>query len=170
LLSLAHADLGSLRYAAGDLAGAEQEFRLALQASPANAAVQVALGDVAMRQDKPDAALQAYELALSVLPEYAYNFSADNAALLQPALQARRALAFMRLNRPTESDEAFQQADALVQAILERTPQWPQARLASAYLMGEEALADTELAKALACDASLQTTVERLKSDLALLR
>jgi tetratricopeptide (TPR) repeat protein len=126
-----------------------------------------------MRQDKPEAGLQAYELALSMLPEYAYNYSADNAALLQPVLQARRGIALKRLHRLAESDQAFQQADALVQAILEQTPKWPPARLASAgvfYLMGNEILADGELERALACDASLQTAAERLKPVLALLR
>jgi tetratricopeptide (TPR) repeat protein len=173
LLSLAHVDLGLLRYAERNLAEAEQEFRMALQASPANAAAQAALGDTAMRQNDPETALQAYELALSVLPEYGYTFSTDNATILEPALQARRGLALQRLNRASEAEQAFQQALALTQTNLERTPDWPQARLGSAivfYLLGDENQADAEFGRALMCDASLQTAIERLKSDLAHLR
>jgi tetratricopeptide (TPR) repeat protein len=107
-----------LAYANGDLVSAEQQFRQALKDFAANAGAQAALGDLTLQQTDPAAALQSYDLALSLLPEYAYSFSVDNALLLEPVLWVRRGLALTCLDQPEQAE----------QALLETTPQWAQAR------------------------------------------
>ena len=85
LASLAHLGLGQLYYAQGKLVAAKSEFAAALAAMPANADVQAALGDLALREGDAAAALAAYDLAVGLLPDYALQ-SADSAATLAVTL------------------------------------------------------------------------------------
>ena len=64
-------DWGELYYVEVKLVAAKSEFAAALAAMPANADVQAALGDLALREGDAAAALAAYDLAVGLLPDYA---------------------------------------------------------------------------------------------------
>ncbi|MCI0521963.1 MAG: tetratricopeptide repeat protein, partial [Chloroflexi bacterium] len=119
-LSLAHYDLGQLQLLRGNLAAAEGEFNLALEQFPANAAAQIALGDLALRNGDAQAALQAYQEAEGLLAEYGYQVSGDSAELLKPLLTSRRALAQAKMGSAANPAAAV----ALAETIVENTPQW----------------------------------------------
>lgn len=167
--SLAHYDLGQLQLLRGNLAAAEGEFNLALEQFPANAAAQLALGDLALRNGDVQATLDAYTRAEALLAEYGYQVSGDFAELLKPLLASRRALA----GKKSGNAGGHEAAIALAEAILKNTPQWPQARYALGlvyYAAGLAAQAEAEFAAAVQCDASLEQVIPRAKADLDLLK
>ena len=166
--SLVHVDLGQIQLQRGNASAAGGEFNLALEKFPSNSVAQIALGDLALRTGDAGSlqgALQAYEQAEKLLPEYGYQVSGDLAELLKPILASRRALA--QTKQGVAADPAT--AIDLAQAILNRTPQWPQAHYMLGlvyYTLGQVQEAEAEFTAALPCDASLELAIPRAKAEL----
>jgi superkiller protein 3 len=156
--SLIYYHLGAMSLIQNELVDAEEQFRSSLEASPANAASQTALGDIFLLRGDAVQALEAYTLALELLPGYAAQFSGDAADLLGPELHARRALALERLGEDTEAEQAWEQAVTLARRLIDQTPDWPQAHhsLGSIlYMSGDDAQAEDEFTQMAECDAWL---------------
>ena len=169
--SIAHGDLGSLNVMEGNLSAAQGEFSLSIQAYPSNAYTLILIGDLALRNGRPQEALQTYEKALSILPEYGYQLSGDNAELFVPALAARRAIALTQLGKNDEAATAAALAISQAKDILGRMPNWPQAHFMLGYVyysQADKTSAEGEFSAALACDASLKKVITRTKADLDL--
>jgi tetratricopeptide (TPR) repeat protein len=152
-------DLGLISLLQNELPEAEEQFRLALEASPANAASLTALGDIFLLRGDAVQALEAHELALELLPGYALQFSGEGADLLEVSLQARRALALARLGQTAEAAQVWGQAEDLGERLVDIFPNWPQAHksLGSVYyLMGDDSRANAEFTHLAACDAGLE--------------
>jgi tetratricopeptide (TPR) repeat protein/tRNA A-37 threonylcarbamoyl transferase component Bud32 len=159
IAALAHASLGQLAIMQDKLNAAEEHFRLALAAHPAQATAQLGLGDVALRRGDLEAALLAYGGAPPLLPGYGRIMGLDNAQLLEIQVYIRRAIVYRRLSQLDEAERSLAQALLLAEEILRQTPQWPAARFALALvygLQGETQHAETEHAAATACDRSLE--------------
>ncbi|MBI4785598.1 MAG: tetratricopeptide repeat protein [Chloroflexi bacterium] len=168
--SLAHDNLAQVYFEQDKLIAAESEFKLALAAAGSNADAQTWLGHLALRRNDAAAALAAYDRAVTLLPAYAQQISADGAATLAVNLQAARGLALARQNKTAEAAAAFDQAIASAQKLISQAPQSPLAHfsLASAYLArGDKAKADPEFAAAAQCDQSLAAARARLEANLA---
>jgi serine/threonine-protein kinase len=169
-LSIAHSDLGQVLYEQEQFVAAQAQWHTALEAFPANAAAQVALGDLALRDGALEEALAAYEQAEALLPNYALQFSADQAALLEIGLPLRRGIALEGGDGAQVAlDEALEQAQALVESL----PQWPQARFALALVhtaRGDKDAAEEEFTAAIQCDQSLRAARTRAEALLADLR
>ena len=152
-------DLGLISLLQNELAEAEEQFRRALEASPVNAASQTVLGDIYLLRGDAVGALEAYNLALGMLPGYALQFSSEGADLLEVGLQARRALSLDRLKQTAEATLAWQQAEALGKRLVDIFPNWPQAHksLGSVYyLMADDDRASTEFIRIAGCDTGLE--------------
>lgn len=171
--SIAHTGLGRIYYDQGNFTPAHTEYEVALELMPANAEAMFWLGDVPLRNNEPQLALGTYDQALTLIPDYAVQFSAENALLLPIHIQLRRGLALERLGRPDEAAEAFAAAVTLGQQVLTTLPNWPQAHLALAYaylVLGDTENSQLQLTAASECDQSLTAVWQKIQADLVLLR
>ncbi len=167
--AIVHYDLSLLQLRLGNLTAAQAELNLSLQVYPLYAPSQALLGDVKLRQGKADEGLQAYDLALKLLPEYGAQVGGDSAELMSPALKARRALALEQLKRSADANQARQEALRQANDLVQQTPDWPQARFVLAtieYSLKNSAQADGDFAAAIRCDASMAAQALRVKADL----
>jgi tetratricopeptide (TPR) repeat protein len=166
-------NLGAMALSQNELAAAEEHLRRALQLEPANAASQTALGDIFLLRGDSVQAIQAYNLALDVLPHYAVQFSGEGADLLKPLVNARRAITLENLRQTNEAAQAWEQALTQAQSLVDQAPAWPQAHntLGSVLvLQGDDARAQTEFAQAAKCDAWLENIRSKLLTHLIRLR
>ena len=170
--ALLHDALGQVYYMQKKYVAAQGEFQAALVALPADADAQAWLGDIALLDGDPAAAIAAYSRAEALLPAYSLQISADNARTLAVSLAMRRGLALTRQAKTEEAATAFEQASAAGKALLADAPQWAQAHfaLAAIYLaQGDQAGADDEFATSFQCDQSLVSLRGQVEANLAAL-
>jgi len=162
--SIGRYDLGLVEFEIGNLASAEGELQLALQSFPANTAAWILWGDIALRQQDWESALEYYQHAAAVLPEYGYWVSGDAAELFLPLIQARQGIALRNSGQETAANAVFEQALSQAKNLVELFPNWPQARFALGsvyYILRETEKAQQEFQAALKCDATFDINITR---------
>ncbi len=173
LTSGIHNSLGQVYYLQDRFEPAVSEFSQALEDAAWNASAQTFLGDIAVRQGNLENARQFYLYAADLIPEYAFQYSADDAMLLGIGLQLRQGLISQHLGNSDEAESAFQTALAQAKALNDTFPKWPLAKFALGLVqtvLGNELEAQTTFSAAIECDRSMEAAIPRAMTSLKLLQ
>jgi tetratricopeptide (TPR) repeat protein len=156
--------LGELYWRDGDAANAAKAFEAALGVDPDFVDAQVGLGVLALQAGDGAAAVGRFDAALGSLAAYGLKYPGDGATILAPIIHLYLALGYGQMGEAAAAKDALQQGAALVQTMLERSPEWPNAHLVQgmfATVTGDTQAAQAAYTHAIACDATYERVREQ---------